>query len=619
MEDRAAPPADTPVSPEMTFAVVEKILASPHFATARRLSDFLRFLVRKTVSGAAAEIKEEIIALEVYGRRLDYDPKVDCIVRVEASRLRAKLHDYYASEGREDPVRLQLPPGSYVPIFETAPAVAGRPAPPGTAPRTRLRWLVAASLAALATMAALAPFNRRAEYSRSAIAVLPFSNRSGPAGKDYFSDGLTEQITNDLGRSGKLQVAARSSARQFKDGGDIRRIGEKLRVGTVLEGSVRFAGDRIHVTARLYETHGGRQIWSSEFERSAGDVVALQDEISTSIGNALRLGNSGGLATRVPPGWTTSSEALDLYLQARYLFNSRQPENVRNSLRLYEAALRKDPRFALAYAGLADDYVVLGANEEQEYSQMVSLARQAAERALAIEPNLPDALLTRAAISPPDFAALERSFRAALAANPSNATGHHWFGLNLLAVGRFAEAEAEIRQAQILDPLSLHVGADLGMVYYYSGRYQDAVEQARKILALDPHLFRGLLLLAQGYEALGRDTEAAAILENLAKTDDRPCVLSGLGHVYAVSGHPDQARKLIDALARMTKTRHVSPHQIALIQVGIGEKNEALALLEMSFEQHVAPLAFLKVDPRWAPLRGDPRFQQLLRALDLQN
>jgi len=606
------------VSPETALAVLEKILASRHFSNARRLSDFLRFVVRKTASGEAAQIKEYSIALEVYGRRPDYDPKVDCIVRVEASRLRAKLRDYYEAEGSADPIRLQLPLGSYVPVFEAAPEPAAADAPTTTR-RTPPRWLVAVSLAAFTTMAGLVPLAQRSENSRNSIAVLPFANTSGAAGKDYFSDGLTEQITNELGRSGKLQVAARSSAQQFKDGGDVRRIGEKLHVDVVLEGSVRFAGDRIHVTARLYETHRGGQIWSNEFSRAAGDVLALQDEISAAIAQALQLGPGRSGAQRVARGWTTSSEALDLYLQARYLFNSRKPENVRKSMRLYEAALQKDPKFALAYASLADAYVVLGTNEEQEYSQMVPLAKQAVEHALAIEPNLPDALLTRAAISEPGFASLERSFRAALAANPSNATGHHWFGLNLLAVGRFSEAEAEIRQAQILDPLSLHVGADLGMVYYYSGRYQEAVEQARKLLALDPHLFRGLLLLAQGYEALGRNAEAAAILENLEKADKRACVLADLGHLYAASGRTNHARELIDALARMAKTRHVSPHQIALIQVGLGENNEALALLEMSFEQHDAPLAFLKVDPRWAPLRGDPRFQQLLRELDLQN
>jgi len=605
MEDRT-PPTGEASAPQESAQLLDKVLASRHFANARRLSDFLRFVARKTAAGEAAQITEYLIALEVYGRRPDYDPKVDCIVTVEAGRLRAKLRDYYESEGREDPVRLALPPGGYVPVFEAAPPVAAE-APAAAARRTPLRWLVAASLAACATMAGLLPLVRHGGNSRRSIAVLPFANLSGPSGKDYFSDGLTEQITNELGRSGKLQVAARSSAQQFKDGGDdVRQIGEKLHVDTVLKGSVQFAGNRIHVTARLYETHGGGQFWSKELSRPASDVLALQDEISASIARALQLGYASAGTRRAAPGWTTSSEALDLYLQARYLFNSREPKNVRKSLQLYEAALQRDPRFALAHAGLADDYVVLGANEEQEYAQMISLAKQAVERALAIEPNLPDALMTRAAIGDPDFAALERSFRAALAANPSNATGHHWFGLNLLAVGRFAEAEAEIRQAQILDPLSLHVGADLGTVYYYSGRYQEALEQARKILALDPHQFRGLLLLAQGYEALGRYAEAAAVLENLA-------------HVYAVSGKAGQARKLIDALVRMAKTQHVSPHQIAFIQVGLGEKSAALALLEMSFEQHVAPLAFLKVDPRWEPLREDPRFQQLLRALDLQN
>jgi Flp pilus assembly protein TadD len=212
---------------------------------------------------------------------------------------------------------------------------------------------------------------------------------------------------------------------------------------------------------------------------------------------------------------------------------------------------------------------------------------------------------------------VERSYRAAIAANPSNANAHHWFGLNLLAVGRFAEAEAEIRRAQLLDPLSLHIGANIGAVYYCSRRYRDTVEQERKILKLDPHLPQAQLLLARGYEGLGQFAEAREILERMPKTGNSGGLLADLGHVYAVSGQRDQARRIVEMMTTMAKTRHVTPHHLAFVQAGLGHKNEALALLEMSYEQHDAPLAFLKVDPRWDPLRGDPRFQQLLHELHL--
>ena len=344
----------------------------------------------------------------------------------------------------------------------------------------------------------------------------------------------------------------------------------------------------------------------------------MQDEISTTLAGALQLGNASPSRGNAALGWTSDSAALDFYLQARYLFNSRKPENVWKSVQLYDAALKRDPRFALAYAGLAEDYVVLAANEDQDMSQMTSLARQAVAHALAIDPNLPEALLIKAATpESQDFAGLERGYRAALAANPSSANGHHWWGLNLLAAGRFAEAEGELRQAQLLDPLSLHIGANLGAVYYCSRRYQDTVDQERKILDLDPHVPLARLLLARGYEGLGRYAEAEVILENELQTDDSAGVMADLGHVYAVSGKRARARQTMDALTRMAKIRHVSPHHLAFIQAGLGNKSEALALLEMSYEQHEAPLAFLRVDPRWDPLRGDPRFQQIVHELSL--
>jgi serine/threonine-protein kinase len=317
-------------------------------------------------------------------------------------------------------------------------------------------------------------------------------------------------------------------------------------------------------------------------------------------------------------GWTNDSGALDLYLQARYLFNSRGSANLWKSLQLYNAALTKDPKFALAYAGIADDYVVLAANEDQNMSQMTALGRQAVEHALAIDPTLPEGLLTKAATEDhADFANVERSYRAALAANPNNANAHHWWGMNLLAAGRFAEAEAEIRQAQLLDPLALYISVHLGTVYYCSHRYQDTIDLERRLLDLDPHLARAPVLLARGYEGLGRYAEAEATLENMPKNDNTASVMADLGHVYAVSGKRDRARRVMDALTRMAKTRHVPPQDLALIQTGLGNKSEALALLEMSYEQHEAALALLKVDPRWDPLRGDPRFQQLLRGLSL--
>jgi serine/threonine-protein kinase len=599
-------------------AALKKLLASPHFSTARRLSEFLRFIVQNAVTGDGLPATEYRIASEIYGRDPEYDPQTDSIVRVERNRLRARLRDYYESEGFNDPVRIRLPLDSYVPVIEPAPESAVPPPVASLDSRHKAFGpILAVALAAVTTMAALVPLRSRTNSGPTAIAVLPFTNTSGLAEKDYFTDGLTEQIANQLGRAGKLQVAARGSVQRIKDTrGGPREIGQQLHVDLVLEGSVQFTGDSIGIATRLYNTHNGSQIWSREFHRPAAEVPALQEEISSALASELRLGNPGG--EHSANGWTNNSNAVDLFLQARYLFNSRKPANLWKSVQLCDAAIKKDPKFALAYAGMAEDYVVLATNEDQDMAQMMVLARQAVARALAIDPGLPEALLTKAAAEDhSDFATVERSYKAALAANPSSANAHHWWGLNLLAVGRFAEAESEIRQAQLLDPLSLYIGVHIGTVYYCSRRYQDTIDQERRLLDLDPHLTRAPVLLARGYEGLGRYAEAEAILERLPKTDNGASIMADLGHVYAVSGKRDRARRVMEDLTRMAKTRHVSPQHLALIQIGLGNKSEALALLEMSYEQHEAPLALLRVDPRWDPLRGDPRFKQLLHALSV--
>jgi TolB-like protein/Tfp pilus assembly protein PilF len=614
MPDRQLSVGETGLPPDAA-AMLQKVLASPQFTNARRLSEFLRWITLKAAAGERERVTESRIAVEIYGRQPDYDPQADSIVLVEANRLRAKLRDYYEAEGRQDPVRIRLPLDSLVPVFEAGTQ------PTTTARRIPIRLTAAVALAAVTTMAALVPLSRHTVDARRSIAVLPFTNEGGLAEKDYFSDGLTEQIANQLGRSGKLQVAAHPSAQRFRDrGDDVRRIGQQLHVDLVLEGGVRYAGDTIGISTRLYDTHNGRQMWSSEFERPAAEVSALQEEISTALAAPLGLGNGGTARTTAASGWTNDSGALDLYLQARYLFNSRGLPNLQKSVQLYNAALKRDPRFAMAYAGIAEDYVVLAANEDQDMSQVTALGKQAVERALAIDPNLPEALLTKAAtLEHSDFADVERAYRAALDANPNSANAHHWWGMNLLAAGRFSEAEAELRQAQLLDPLSLYISVHLGTVYYCSRRYQETIDLERRLLDLDPHLDRAPVLLARGYEGLGRYAEAAAILENLPKAGNFASVMGDLGHVYAVSGKRDRALRVMEALTRMAKTRHVSPQYLAVIQAGLGNKNEALALLEMSYEQHEAALALLKVDPRWDPLRDEARFQQLLHELNVDN
>ena len=436
-------------------------------------------------------------------------------------------------------------------------------------------------------------------------------------GRITFSDSLAGQIANRIGQSGKLRVAAYRAAAQSMADEDVRRIGERLHVDLVLEGAVQFRGDSIAVATQLFDAHTGVRIWGREFDSPAVEALALQEEISSSLAGALRLADSRPAVPPAVPGWSHDREALDLYSQAHHLFDSRKPENLWKSVALYRAALQKDPRFAMAYIGLAKDYVVLGTNEDQDLSQTRPLAQQAEARALAIDPNLPDALLTEAATADyRDFASLERSYRAAVAANPDNVDAHHWWGLNLLAAGRFTEAEAETAPGT--------VARSAVRIYSYPHRNRcTTAAAATRIRSTRNARFwlstRINLAHWRSKPAVTRESVDTRTPRPFSKTCSRPPVPRTPWPIWGMS-MPPPAKRIRPAicsrhLSNMAKTRHVSPHYLALVQTGLGKKNEAIALLDLSLEQHDAPLALLNVDPRWDPLRGDPRFQQLLHAL----
>ena len=344
------------VSAPAARAQIERILASRHFVKAHRLQRFLRFVSEETLKGLSAGIKETVIGVEVFDRRsATYDPRIDPIVRVQAGRVRAKLADYYEQEGAGDGVLVELPRGQYVPRFSV------RVAAPVRAPG--------------------APTDAEPGQSNT-IAVLPFVNMSADRANEYFSDGLTEELTHALARLPSLRITARRSAFQFKERDrDIREIGRLLGAGKIVEGSVRKVDDRLRITVQLVNVADGYQLWSEKYDRTMSDVFALQEEIAGAIGLALRYRLGAGPAPRAAAP-TTSVDALNHYLLGRFHWNKRSAAGFRAAIAHFREAIQIDRAYGRAYAGLADCYIMLAMSGAETPAACMPLAREAALRAV---------------------------------------------------------------------------------------------------------------------------------------------------------------------------------------------------------------------------------------------
>src|SRR6266853_3730169 len=437
------------ISVESIRAALDKILASPGFANADRLSRFIRYVVQETLDGQTDKLKESLLGIDVFGRKPTYDPRVDAVVRTEAVKLRARLRDYYESEGREDEVVIDLPKGGYIPAFRIreklpepvatpAEEVVEKPAPPDWRP-------VLAGALIVAVLAATIYFAMRGRGSSSAdsravepssIAVLPFADLSPEKDQEYFCDGMTEEIIDALSKIGGIRVVARTSTFSFKGKQqDIREIGKKLNVAAVLEGSVRKDGNRLRVTAQLNSVADGYHLWSETYERELKDVFAVQDEISRSIVDTLQVKLARGRTSPLvkPP---EDLAAYDLYLQGRYHWSRWRTEGAEKSTHYFEQAIARDPKYAAAWAGLADSYAWLGFFGALPPSPVMPKAREAAQRALALDDSLAAAHTSLAYVKTLyefDWAGAEREFRRAIELNPGFAEAHFGYGITWFA------------------------------------------------------------------------------------------------------------------------------------------------------------------------------------------
>jgi serine/threonine-protein kinase len=483
------------------------------------------------------------------------------------------------------------------------------------------RYPTAAEFAEALRLTQLAqPEAQKSTPAPKAIAVLPLANMSADPENEYFSDGMTEEIINALAKVPGVQVASRTSSFAFKGKQvDIRQVGERLGVASVLEGSVRKVGNRIRITAQLVNVENGYHLWSETYDRQLEDVFAIQDEISRAIVEALKLRLGSDAEHLVVP--TKNLEAYNLYLKGRFFFNKFTEPGLRKALELFQLALLQDPGYARAYAGIADVWCNL-ADDWVAPDEAYPRAKAAAERALQRDPELAEAITSIGKVlcwHEWNFAGAEQQLQRAVALSPNYAEAHYVLGTALPLVGRLNEAIEAIRKALALDPLSASYSEWLARFLLYSKDYEGAIAEAQKTFELDEVSLRAPLYIGSAYLALA-DAETALQwyrraqgLEKAVRSYDALIV-----RALAALGRRDEAEAILSRLDEESRQQYVRAEILAMGYAAIGDFDRAFASLERGFQARSAGLIYLHLDPGYAPLRGDARFSELVQRIGLK-
>jgi eukaryotic-like serine/threonine-protein kinase len=492
-------------------------------------------------------------------------------------------------------------------------------------PWWRARWSLAGGGSVLALLLVAMWFGvfRGQGEAIDSVAVLPFVNASTDQDTEYLSDGIAETLIGQLSEIPRLKVMARSTVSRYRGNKvDPQQVGRDLNVRAVLTGRVSQRGDTLTISMDLMNVRDGSELWGGRYNRKLADILAMQEDIAREITDKLRLRLQSEEEKRLTGHVTENAEAYQLYLKGRYYWNKRTLDGTQKAIEYFQAAIERDPGYARAYAGLADCYHV-PANPLPPREKM-PLAKTAAMKALQLDDTLVEAHTALARVLfvyDWDWPRAEKEFKRAIELNPHYAPAHQWYGGYLSATGRFREADAEKERALELEPLSLVVNFEAGLSLYFSRNYDKAIDQFQKTLELDanfppPHTF-----LAAAYEQKGMFNEAIAAFQRALSTTQGPAkilAMAGLGHVYAVSGRKAEADKILAELQRLSEHSYVQATDLALVYAGLGDKDKAFTWLEKAYEEHSFTLSSLKVEPRFDPLRSDPRYADLLRKIGLE-
>ena len=493
------------------------------------------------------------------------------------------------------------------------------------------RWTLWASAAALASLVVLLVgldagglrerlLARPTPVRIRSIAVLPLENLSGDPAQEYFADGMTDALVTDLAQISSLRVISRTSVMRYKHTRKpIPDIAKELNVDGIVEGAVAQSAERVRVSAQLIEAATDRHLWASTYERSPGDVVALQSEVAQAIAHAIQVQLTPQEQAHLARTQSVDPQAYESYLKGRYFSDKWTNASARKGIEYFQQAIQRNPNYALAYAGMADAYIVrTDLSPEERFSKAKAMARVA----LHMDDDLAEAH-TALAFSmfayDWDWAGAEKEFQRAIALNPNYAMAHQWYGQFEKAMGRQNWA-VEVQRAHELDPLSLMIAG--GGWYLEKGQYDLAIENMRKRLELDPNFAFGYVWVGRAYARKRMYQEAIAqIKKGLSLDEENPEYLSALGYTYAKSGRRVEALRTVGRLTQLSKRTYVSPYNIARVYAGLGEKDAAFDWLQKAFVDHSSELVFLNRGDKMGEtdsLRFDPRFSDLVRRMNLQ-
>jgi TolB-like protein/Tfp pilus assembly protein PilF len=459
--------------------------------------------------------------------------------------------------------------------------------------------------------------------TKNRVAVLPFASISPDPADEYLADGLTEELITMVSKVGNLRVTSRTSAMRYK--GTTKALGQiaqELNVGTVLEGSVRKAGNKLRISVQLIDVHKDEQLWSQSYDRELEDIFDIQSDVARRVVGALEVHLLAKEKQSIERKPTRNIEAYTLYLKGLHYRGEGTHEGIGKAIQYLQAAVARDPRFAMAYAALADCHATLGTEGEAPPKENFTKATEYATKALELDDSIPEAHATLGLMLEDyylDMEGAEREFRRALGLNPSYGRVCKSYGAHLACLGRIDEAISEIKRAQELNPLAIDVNECAAIIYNCANQYAEAVDACQRMLELNPDHFPALCYLAETYSNQSMFKEAIEVLQRaLAVSNGAAAAKGRLGYAYARSGRRGEAEAVLQELAEDSKRKYVTPVAFAMVHSGLGNKDQAFEWLKRAYTERPGSVLAIKLRPMYAGLRTDPRFGDLLQKLHLE-
>lgn len=620
------------IASEAVRSQLKRICESLMFVNSERSRTFLQFTVDETLAGRSHQLKEFTLGIEVFHRDENFDPRIDAIVRVEATRVRSKLREYYDTLGSEDSIRIELPKGAYVPEFQLIDK-QNRPTST-TGPRHYAqRALIVSGLLILAGIAYFAGSSLhtpnlesgKIETSPSSVAVLPLRNLSETPESEYLSIGMTDALITALAKHRGLRVTSTTSMMRYKNvNRPMSEIARELNVSFLVEGSVLRSGNVVRITAQLIKGNADEHIWAENYERDLSNVLAVQDEVAGKIAEAV-LGTVTAASSDIDSMTYLRPEAQADYLKGIFFRGQLTEEGYKKGLEHFKKAVEAEPTFAPAYSGLASCFCLLGGHglELIEPGLAMPEASKAITKALELAPSLAEPYVYLGIVRLKyewDWPGAEQAFLKAIELNPSLYQAHLFYSFYLEAMDRPQEAIAEASEALSLNPLSLGGHINLGWQHLQASQLEEALTYFEGARELRPDFWGAYWGIGHYHRRKDEYEEAIAAFERAVELPGgHSLALSALGYTLAAVGEHEQAEQVIDTLKQMSSKVYVSPFHVATVYVGLGDYDEVFQWLDNAFYARSRSLAWLNVAPEYEVLLSDPRLQALIERIGLPN